>query len=199
MSYSNKVKTNFTLILGILLVISMGYNLFMHQKYKNVIIHDQENGEARLGLISDYGINLADNLEQFIKHASGSEDNETKSKLDSFWRIVLGDNKSIILSIGPTSPLFLEDRAPKWGLLSYSFFRIDGVITNLNLLFLEKGSYALTDEDKEKLEAVISVFRKIHNEMDKAKYPELIIDSLTEEMMIIDPLYGKTLERINSH
>jgi hypothetical protein len=32
--------------------------------------------------------------------------------------------------------------------------------------------------------------------MDKAKYPELIIESLTEEMMIIDSHYSETLERV---
>jgi hypothetical protein len=198
-AYSNKVKINFTVILGILVVVSMAYNLIMHQKYKHFIIENQENSESKLAIISDYGKNLADNLEQFITYTSGEENHETKSKLDSTWRIVFGESKNIILSTGLTFPPFMEERAPNWGLLNYSFFRIDGLLTNLNFIFLEKGSYFLTDEDKKKVEAVISVFRTIHNDMDKAKYPELIIDSLTEEMMIIDPLYSTTLERINSN
>lgn len=92
----------------------------------------------------------------------------------------------------------MKEQKSEWELLQYSLLRIDGFLNSLNNKFLEQGSYALNKEEIEQLKAVSTIYKRIYEEVKKeSDNPALIIDSLSKEMMIIDPYYSGTLEMIN--
>ncbi len=69
------------------------------------------------------------------------------------------------------------------------------LLNALTMKFLEQGSYTVTTEEFKQLQAVITIYKKIHEEEEKAsKHPELIIDELTEPILLIDPYYSSILK-----
>lgn len=89
----------------------------------------------------------------------------------------------------------MGELAPKWSLLQYSLFRVDVLLDVLTMKFLEQGSYVVDAEEMEKLQAAVTIYKTIHEEMEKkSDHPELVIDELKELMLLIDPNYKHALE-----
>jgi hypothetical protein len=184
-------------LLLLLLVISITYNFYMHHKYNQNIHQKQSQNQTDLWAISVSGENLAERLEDFLNYSHGVDNEEVQGQLVNSWRIVLGESRSILFSLGRVDPQYMEELEPKWSLLQYSLLRIDDFLHSLNIKFLEQSSYSINNEETEKLKSIVTVYRKIHAEVkNESDNPELVIDSLTEQMMIIDNNYSATLERI---
>jgi hypothetical protein len=63
--------------------------------------------------------------------------------------------------------------------------------------FLEQHSYAISSEEKKKMEAVITIYKTIHAESeDESVDLEIILQSIKEPMLVIDDYYQSILERI---
>lgn len=190
-------KLNIKSFLILFLVISIAYSFYMHQKYNQFIHQSQSKNQTSLWIISVSGENLAERLDDFLQHSLAVDDEEVKGILDNSWRIVLGESRQIRLHLGVMSPQYMGELEPQWGLLQYSLLRIDDLLQGLTINFLEQGSYSLNNEEIEKLKAVATIYKKIHEAVkNESNNPELVIDSLTEQMMIIDHHYSETLERI---
>ncbi|MFF2890053.1 hypothetical protein [Paenibacillus sp. NPDC057967] len=111
------------------------------------------------------------------------------------WRVVAGEQRSIQLHLVSIQPRYMGELEPKWSLLQYSLFRVDMLLHALTMKFLEQDSYAVDAEELGKLQAVVTIYKKIHEEVEKASdHPELVIDELTELMLLIDPHYSSILE-----
>lgn len=201
MGVMNKVKKpNIRNILLLLLVISMIYNFSMYIKYNHFIDQLQRQNQSSLWSISVSGENLAERLEEFLNHSHESDNEEIQEILYNSWRVVQGESRSNHFDLGRMNPYYMKDSASKWSLLQYSLIRIDELLYGLNIDFLEQGSYSINNEETEQLKAVISVYRKIYEEVkSESDHPELVIDALTEEMKIIDLYYSQTLERVESN
>lgn len=180
-----------------LLVLSIGFNLYMHQIYNNHIHQKQRQNRTDLWAISSSGGNLADRLEQFLVHSQGTNNEEMQKTVADSWRIVLGESQETHLYLGRLSPHYMKELKPQWSLLQHSLLRINHFLLNLNHNFLAQGSYSISNEEAEKLNAIVTIYKKLHEEVaKKSKKPELVIDSLTEQMMIIDPHYSRILETV---
>src|SRR5690606_8738935 len=95
------------------------------------------------------------------------------------------------------SPQYMGKMEPQWSLLQYSLLRVDEFIYGLTIKFMEQGSHSINHEETEKLKAVATVYKEIREEVKKqSDHPELIINSLIEQMKIIDDHYSTSLERI---
>jgi hypothetical protein len=91
----------------------------------------------------------------------------------------------------------MGDLESKWDLLQFSLLRIDSLLLSLNSSFLEKGSYSISKEEREKLKAVIAIYRNIHEAVEsETEHPVLVMDSLTEQMTIIYDRYADILEQL---
>ncbi|MCR8658793.1 hypothetical protein [Paenibacillus endoradicis] len=185
-------------LLVLLLVLSITYNFYMLYDNKHSIKQEQRRNQSGLGFISILGKNIAGRLEEFLDHSHEVGNEEAREILFNSWRIVQGESRSISTELTIMSPRYMGDLAPKWSLLQYSLIRIDQFLYGLDLKFLEQRSYSINDEETEKLKAVITVYTKINEEVNKeTENSVLVIDSLTEQMKIIDEYYATTLESIN--
>ncbi|RIX59223.1 hypothetical protein D3P08_03445 [Paenibacillus nanensis] len=184
-------------LLLLLLVIAIASNLYMHHKFNHFIHQKQSQNQTDLWSISVSGENLAKRLEDFLQHSHEADNEEVKEILDNSWRVVLGESQSIRFYLGRVSPQDMEELAPRWSLLQYSLLRIDDFLHGLNFNFLEQRSYSINNEEVEKLKAVVTTYKKIHEAVkNKSEHPELVIDSLTDQMMIIDHHYASILETL---
>lgn len=187
-----KIKKKNLLIL--ILVISLMFNFYSYYNHYFYINQQQSQNQSDLSTISVIGKNLAERLEEFLSYSHESD----KKELFNAWRIVIGENHSIHFTLAGISPHSMKEQKSEWELLQYSLLRIDGFLNSLNNKFLEQGSYALNKEEIEQLKAVSTIYKRIYEEVKKeSDNPALIIDSLSKEMMIIDPYYSGTLEMIN--
>ena len=195
---SRVMKPKMRNLLVLLLVASITYNFYMFYDNKHSIKQEQRRNQSGLGFISVLGKNIAGRLEEFLDHSHGVENEESREIMYNSWRIVQGESRSVSTELSIMSPRYMGELEPKWSLLQYSLIRIDQFIYVLNLKFLEQRSYSINDEETEKLKAVITVYTKINEEVNKENYNSvLVIDSLTEQMKIIDEYYAMTLERVN--
>lgn len=173
----------------------MIYSIYIHLEYRSYIKKSIDRNYDMLWSISHKGSNLADRLEEFIHLPFEKEEiSEVKNELYNNWRIVNGESRSIHSHVFAISSLHTGDAASDWSLLQYSLFRVDEFIYITTLKFLEHQTYAISSEEKEKMKAVIAVFRSISEEKDMNI--ENILQSIKEPMHIIDEHYSNTLERI---
>jgi len=109
----------------------------------------------------------------------------------------LGESNNIGFHLGRMSPHNMDNMEPMWSLLQYSLLRVNALLLAINFDFLERGSYSLSMEEKEKLEAVVAIYRSIRKDVDDYDDPqlELIMESLTEHMIMIDPHYEEAREK----
>nr|MBA5586696.1 hypothetical protein [Anaerobacillus isosaccharinicus]QOY38700.1 hypothetical protein AWH56_020585 [Anaerobacillus isosaccharinicus] len=191
-------KKYFIKLLILLLGAFIIYSIYIHLEYRNYINQSIDRNYDSFWSISHKGSNLADRLEDFIQLPIEKEDiSEVKSELYNNWRIVNGESRSILSDLSAISTLHMGDSSSDWGLLRYSLFRIDYFISGMTDKFLEHYSYVISIEEKQKMEAVITVFRTISEENDNELVDiEIILQSIKEPMLIIDHNYSGTLERI---
>lgn len=181
-------------LLILVLVISLIFNFYSYYNHYFYINQHQRQNQSDLWTISVFGNNLAERLEEFLSYSHESD----KKELFNSWRIVTGENHSIHFFLGRISPHSMKEQKSEWELLQYSLLRVNDFLNTLNNKFLEQGSYALNKEEKEQLKAVSTIYKRIYEEVKKeSDNPALVIDSLSKEMMIIDPYYSDTLEMIN--
>lgn len=191
-------KKYFKKFLIFLLGVFIIYSIYIHLEYRNYINQSIDRNYDSLWSISHKGSNLADRLEDFIQLPIENEEiSELKSELYNNWRVVNGESRSILSNLSSISTQHMGDSAQGWDLLRYSLFRVDEFIHFTTLKFLEHQSYAISSEEKEKMEAVIAVFRTISEENDNEIVNiEIILQSIKEPMLIIDDNYSGTLKRI---
>jgi len=178
-----------------LLVASLAANLYLLFIKQDVDHQMQNQNQSHLRSISVYGENLIENAEIFIRHSESEQTGDIREMLFDSWRVVAGEQRSIQLHLVSIQPRYMGELEPKWNLLQYSLFRVDMLLQALTMKFLEQGSYAVDAKELEKLQAVVTIYKKIHEEVEKASdHPELVIDELTELMLLIDPHYSSVLE-----
>jgi hypothetical protein len=198
--YMNKanLKKNLNRVLILLIGIFVIYSIYVQLEYRHYVNQSIDRNYDNLSIISVNGNNLANRLEQFIHLTIEKEENsEVKSGLYNNWRIVNEESRSIHSYLFAISTIHMGDAASEWDLLQYSLFRVDEFISVMTNKFLEHHSYAISSEEKEKMEAVITVFRTISEEKDYELVDiEIILQSIKEPMLIIDDNYSGTLEGI---
>src|SRR5690606_11346927 len=125
------------------------------------------------------------------------EFSDVKSEFDKNWRIVNGESKNIHSYLFTIRTKYMGDAASDWDLLQFSLLRVDEFINGMTNKFLENHSDSISDEEKEKMEAVIEVFRIISEEKDNEFVNiEDILKSIKEPMLIINENYSDVLERL---
>lgn len=191
-----KKRTIKNLVL-LVLIMSVTYNFYMYLKYNNTMHQKQSQNQTDLKTISANGNNLAERLEDFLDNSDRVDSEEIQGVLFNSWRIVISESQSIHFFLGRVSPQDMKQFDRKWSLLQYSLIRIDEFLLGLNIKFLDQGNYSVNNEETEKIKAVVTIYRKIHEEINnKSDNPVLVIDALTEQMKIIDQYYPATLETI---
>lgn len=113
--------------------------------------------------------------------------------------LILGEllkgSKEAFVHLVSIQPQYMEELESKWSLLQYSLLRVDKMLHALTMKFLKQGSYAINAEEMEKLQAAVTIYKRIHEEVEsESDHPELVIDELTELMHLIDPNYSYALE-----
>ncbi|WP_242069078.1 hypothetical protein [Cytobacillus firmus] len=155
----------------------------------------QERNYQHLRAISAIGDNLAHRLDEFTRIPIEQED-EKKAELFGSWRVVSSESRSIYSYLSRMSTLHMEDEIDDWNLLQYSLFRVDMFIDGMTIKFLENRSYRISDEEKEKMDAVISVYRNVSKEAEKESVDiERLLESIQEPMLIINNYYSDALEK----
>ena len=198
----NMNKLKLKKLLNRFLIVIVGvfviYSIYVQLEYKHYVNQSVDTNYESLSIITVQGSNLAKRLGEFVDLTTEKEENnEVKNDLYDSWRIVNAENSSIHSYLFAISTIHMGDTATDWELLQYSLFRVNGFISGMTDKFLENHSYAISSEEKEKMDAVIRVFSTISEE----KGNELvdiggILKSIKEPMLIIDDNYSNTLEHI---
>ncbi|WP_282173466.1 hypothetical protein [Cytobacillus firmus] len=171
------------------------YSTFINLDYRNHMKQSREQNYQHLRTISAIGDNLAHWLVEFTQIPDEQED-EKKAELFDSWRVVSSESRSIYSYLSRMSTLHMEDEIDDWNLLQYSLFRVDMFIDSMTSKFLENRSYRISDEEKEKMDAVISVYRNVSKEAEKEPVDiERLLASIQEPMLIIDNYYSDALEK----
>lgn len=182
----------------VLFVISVLGNLYMSLSIYDTSRHLNKQNNDHLSNITFYSENLNAQLERFLEQSSYINDEENKDILYDLWRIVEGERGSIRdHSISIIHYNAEKELRTEWSLMQYSLIRVDAFLKRLTLKFLKQGNYVINGEEEEQLRAVIDIFSKLQESVQDNEKPVLIIDSLTEPMMLIDPNYITTLERLD--
>lgn len=138
---------------------------------------------------------MAENAEAFILISNEDKSEDVLQNQYHHWRIVNGEQRSINLQLANVQPHYMGKQKPIWSLLQYCLFRVDSVLDGLSLKFLEQGSYTLTTEEMEKLQAVITIYKKIHEKVElRTEQPVLVVYELTDLMFLIDPNYSYVMD-----
>ncbi|GAE93637.1 hypothetical protein JCM21714_2737 [Gracilibacillus boraciitolerans JCM 21714] len=190
-NWKKYLKIFFILIIGAFIL----YSMYIQLEYRGYIKQERERNYQSLKIISDHGNNLAGRLEEFV-HLPTEED-EVESELYNNWRIVNGESRSIHLYLSTISTTHAGDEASDWDLLQFSLFRVDGFISGMTNKFLEDHSYPRSAQENEKMEAIISLYRTISEEIEKDTIDiESLLQAIKEDMLIIDDNYSGILERM---
>src|SRR5690606_16871167 len=188
------IKRVIFLAIGVYII----YSIYIHLEYRHYIKQSIDRNYDSLDFISVKGNNLANRLEEFIQLPVEKEEfSDVKSEFDKNWRIVNGESKNIHSYLFTIRTKYMGDAASDWDLLQFSLLRVDEFINGMTNKFLENHSYSISDEEKEKMEAVIEVFRIISEEKDNEFVNiEDILKSIKEPMLIINENYSDVLERL---
>lgn len=188
------IKRVIFLAIGVYII----YSIYIHLEYRHYIKQSIDRNYDSLDFISVKGNNLANRLEEFIQLPVEKEEfSDVKSEFDKNWRIVNGESKNIHSYLFTIRTKYMGDAASDWDLLQFSLLRVDEFINGMTNKFLENHSYSISDEEKEKMEAVIEVFRIISEEKDNEFVNiEDILKSIKEPMLIINENYSDVLEQL---
>ena len=191
------IKPKLKNLLALLLIVSIAANLyllFIKQDFDHQMLNQNQ---SHLRSISVYAENLVDNAETFILHSKSEQTENVREMLFDSWRVVVGEQRSISHHLVSIQPRYMGELEPKWSLIQYSLFRVDMLLHSLTLKFLEQGSYTVDAEELKKLKAAVTIFKKIYEAVERASdHPELVIDELTELMLLIDPHYSFALKNL---
>lgn len=186
-----------------MLAISLVINFYFYTKYRDTVSQKRQQNDSMLWSIAVSGNNLANRLEHFLSSTQQSEvenNEELHAQLTDLWRIVLGESRNNRFDLARITSPVLGKSETKWELLQLGLLRTCDLLDWLNIKFLEQGTYDLTAEEIEQLEAVIKVYQKIHEEIkSESDHPELVIDELTEQLIIIDSNYADLLARLEQN
>ncbi|SHM44930.1 hypothetical protein [Gracilibacillus kekensis] len=186
------LKRLFILLIGVFLL----YSIYIHLEYSGYLKQEREGNYQSLKIISDKGSNLADKLEEFVFMSSARE-NVEESELNNTWKVINGESKSIHSYLYTISTVHTEEEASDWDLLQFSLFRVDDFIAGKTNQFLGDRSYSITTQEKEKMKAIISIYRTISEETKQNPINlENILRSIKEDMLVIDDNYPGILERM---
>jgi hypothetical protein len=192
-------KKYFKRMLFILLVSAFVYSIYINLGYRHFIKQSQERNYAHLRSIAAVGDNSAHWLEEFVQIPIEKED-EWKDELYNSWRVVNGESRSINSYLSAMSVFDMGEDAPDWNLLQYSLFRVDGFINGMTDKFLENQSYRMSKEETERIEAVITVYSSVSEELEKESVNvERLLESIKEPMLVIDDYYADALEKVDSN
>ena len=73
-------------------------------------------------------------------------------------------------------------------------------INSMTDKFLENQSYRLSKEEAESMEAVITDYRSVSEELKKESVNiERLMESIKEPMLVIDDYYADALEKVDSN
>lgn len=196
--YKVNLKKYLNRFLFLLIGVFVIYSLYVQIEYRHYVNQSIDRNYDNLSIITGKGNNLANRLEEFVNLTIEKEGNsEVKSDLYNNWRIVKGESRSIHSYLFAINTIHMGDASSDWDLLQYSLFRVDEFISGMTNKFLENHFYTISNEEKEKMEAVITVFRTISEEKDNELIDmKSILQSIKEPMLIIDDNYSNTLERI---
>ncbi len=188
------IKRVIFLAIGVYII----YSIYIHLEYRHYIKQSIDRNYDSLDFISVKGNNLANRLEEFIQLPVEKEEfSDVKSEFDKNWRIVNGESKDIHSYLFTIRTKYMGDAASDWDLLQFGLLRVDEFINGMTYKFLVNHSYSISDEEKEKMEAVIEVFRIISEEKDNEFVNiEDILKSIKEPMLIINENYSDVLERL---
>jgi hypothetical protein len=193
--YKANLKKYLNRFLFLLIGVFVIYSFYVQIEYRHYVKQSIDRNYDNLSIITVKGNNLAKRLEEFVNLTEGNS--EVKSDLYNNWRIVKGESRSIHSYLFAINTIHMGDASSDWDLMQYSLFRVDGFISGMTNKFLENHSYAISNEEKEKMKAVITVFRTISEEIDNELIDmKSILQSIKEPMLIIDDNYSNTLERI---
>jgi hypothetical protein len=149
--------------------------------------------------IAAVGDNSAHWLEEFVQIPIEKED-EWKDELYNSWEVVNGESRSINSYLSAMSVFDMGEDVPDWNLLQYSLFRVDGFINGMTDKFLENQSYRMSKEETERIEAVITVYSSVSEELEKESVNvERLLESIKEPMLVIDDYYADALEKVDSN
>lgn len=198
----NMNKPKLKKLLNRFLIVIVGvfviYSIYVQLEYKHYVNQSVDRNYESLSIITVQGSNMAKRLGEFVDLTTEKEENnEVKNELYNSWSIVNGENRSIQSYLFAISTIHMGDTSSDWDLLQYSLFRVDEFISGMTNKFLKNHSYAISSEEKEKMDAVITVFSTISEEKgNELVNIEGILESIKEPMLIIDDNYSDTLERI---
>ncbi|WP_058308204.1 hypothetical protein [Gracilibacillus massiliensis] len=128
---------------------------------------------------------------------SGARENVEESELNNTWKVINAESKSIHSYLYTISTMHTEEEASDWDLLQFSLFRVDDFIAGKTNQFLGDRSYPITTQEKEKMKAIISIYRTISEQTKQNPINlENILQSIKEEMLVIYDNYPGILERM---
>lgn len=189
--------------LKLLFVLGIGayivYSLYIQLEYRNYIRQSIERNYQMLSDISNIGDNLTDRLSSFVQLSIEQSESsvEVTDELFTNWRVVNAESRNIDNYTSIISTLHTGDLETDWSLIQYSLFRVNGFIQGMTDKFLEQQAYVVSDEEYEKMNAVISIYRTISEMVkDESVDLEALLKSIKEPMLVIDDLYQHTLERL---
>lgn len=178
-----------------LLVFYCVYSIFINLGYRNHIKQSQGKNYEHVRTISVIGDNLAHRLEEFMQIPIEQED-EMQEQLFDTWRVVRGESSSIKSYLSGMYTIHMEDKIEEWNLLQYSLSHADMFLDDMTNKFLKNKSYRISDEEKEKMEAVISVYRNVSKEAEQESVDiESLLESIQEPMLVIDNYYSEALQK----
>ncbi|WP_430787274.1 hypothetical protein VBD025_16020 [Virgibacillus flavescens] len=196
----SKVKKSVKYIFLIIIVAFITFTICKQLEYSHLERQTQNRNQDYLSVISVKGENLADRLEEFVNLQKDIKNSEIKIDLDNSWRIVSGETSSINIYLGGISTIHLRDETPGWDILQYSLFHVDDAIYSMTIKFLENQSYSISSEEKDKLEAIVEVYRIIHqNTDDNTGNVEKILNEIKEPMSVIDNHYLDMIEGVTDN
>lgn len=189
------------IILVLVLGISIFYNINSYLNNKKKFSKIREINNINFLTLTTFGNQMANKLEKFVDVTNQKETSEIKSKLDDLWRIVIEQNNSftngVLMSI---STQHVGDEARDWGLLQYSLIQVDEFLLSMTIKFLEQGSYTISFEEREILDAIISVYRIFGQVMENDTINlKDVLQSIQEPMIVIDHNYKDMLDRIENY
>ena len=189
--------------LKLLFVLGIGayivYSLYIQLEYRNYIRQSIERNYQMLSDISNIGDNLTDRLSSFVQLSIEQSESsvEVTDELFTNWRVVNAESRNIDNYTSIISTLHTGDLETDWSLIQYSLFRVNGFIQGMTDKFLEHQAYVVSDEEYEKMNAVISIYRTISEMVkDESVDLEALLKSIKEPMLVIDDLYQQTLESV---
>ncbi|WP_079477591.1 hypothetical protein [Halobacillus salinus] len=183
--------------LPFLTIVFLVYGIYVHMQYQQLHNRLHDPNQDRLGMVIHISENLTANLEEFIKLQNYRDQPKVKEDMDQAWRMVMGQKESIDsnlngMIVGQT------DEQSNLNLLRHSLVNVNRTLIHMTEKFLEQQSYALKQEEKQKLIAVLNVYER----MQEYRYDEVIhvyqlLQSIKGPIHQLDPHTADMLKEVD--